>query len=137
MTSTSSQSLAEAQIARDDRLLLSEIDTTLDMLQLSAKTVGPEARYKLRNLLKYYAKKPRPFTACYRDNLKRFGPQRTAEVCATLKDIMEGTTKWRHGHQTANVSLSENPPEFDEEMFAIIAEHGAELVRIIGGASRA
>lgn len=69
-------------------------DEQLD-LHLSAKDVGPEARKKLSGLLKYYAKQPHPFTKCVRDNRKRFGPGRTEAVCATLKDIIRGTTKWR------------------------------------------
>ena len=77
-----------------DDLLLEEV---LDELLLSAKTTGPHARHKLRYLLRYYAKKSHPFTACVNDNLKRFGPGKTQAYCATLKDIIRGTTKWR-GH---------------------------------------
>jgi len=40
-----------------------KFNETLDMY-LSAKNVGPEARNKLKGLLKYYAKKPHPFRAC-------------------------------------------------------------------------
>lgn len=60
------------------------------------QTVGPEARNRLKGILKHYAKMPHPFTACVRDNRKRFG-ERTEAVCAVLKDIIRGTTKWR-GH---------------------------------------
>lgn len=67
-------------------------------LYLSAKNVGPEARNKLKGLLKYYAEKPHPFRACVKDNRKRFGPG-TERVCATLKDIIRGTTHWR-GHKS-------------------------------------
>ena len=70
-----------------------KFNETLDMY-LSAKNVGPEARNKLKGLLKYYAKKPHPFRACVKDNRKRFGP-RTEAVCATLKDIIRGGTDWR------------------------------------------
>jgi len=62
----------------------------------NADRVGPEARHKLHGLLRYYAKKPHPFTACVHDNRKRFGPN-AERVCAVLKDIIRGTTKWR-GH---------------------------------------
>lgn len=58
------------------------------------KAVTPAAKMKLKGLLKYYAKQPKPFTACVRDNRKRFGP-RAEQVCAVLKDIIRGTTKWR------------------------------------------
>lgn len=60
-----------------------------------ASTVGPAARARLRGLINYYMKKPHPFTACVRDNTKRFGRERAERVCATLKDIGEGTTHWR------------------------------------------
>ena len=80
-----------------DYSLMDTFDQQFD-LYLSSKNVGPEARYKLRNLLKYYAKKPHPFRACVRDNRKRFGPG-TERVCATLKDIIRGTTHWRNNKE--------------------------------------
>ncbi len=70
-------------------------EEALDALLLSAKTVTPAARKKLKGLLKYYAKKPHPFRACVRDNMKRFGPGKTEAYCAVLKDLIRGTTKWR------------------------------------------
>ena len=78
------------------------IDLAVDALLLGAggggaKTVTPRERKKLKGLLEYYAKKPHPFRACVRDNRKRFGT-RTEAYCATLKDIIRGTTKWR-GHK--------------------------------------
>lgn len=54
----------------------------------------PEKYGPIRSLLKYYAKKPKIFTACVRDNRKRFGPRVNA-VCAWVKDQIKGTTKWR------------------------------------------
>jgi hypothetical protein len=97
--------LAAAQRARDERLLDEAIDRRLELLFSKAEhpgvsqanTVGPRARHKLRFLLRYYAKKDHPFTACVHDNMKRFGPNRTERVCATLKDVIRGTTHWR-GH---------------------------------------
>ena len=97
--------LAAAQREREDRLLDAAIDKRLEVLFAEtthpgvseANTVGPDARHKLRFLLRYYAKKPHPFTACVHDNMKRFGPNRTERVCATVKDIIRGTTHWR-GH---------------------------------------
>lgn len=87
------ESLTEEEI---ESLMASVEDDDAFDLELSAKTVGPEARQKLRKLLKFYAQKPHPFTACVRDNRKRFGSG-TEAVCATLKDIIRGTTKWRNG----------------------------------------
>lgn len=70
-------------------------DEAIDQIFLSnADRVGPKARKQLSGLLKYYAKKPHPFTSCVRDNRKRFG-NRAENVCAVLKDIIRGTTKWR------------------------------------------
>lgn len=98
--------LSAAQQAREDRLLDEWLDRQMDVLLADvgrapgvseADTVGPDARHKLRGILRHYAKDPHPFTACVHDNLKRFGPGRTERVCAVLKDIIRGTTKWR-GH---------------------------------------
>ena len=102
---TDAQLLA-AREARENRLLDAAINRRLEILFAGAgkapgvseaETVGPDARHKLRFLLRYYAKKDHPFTACVHDNMKRFGPNRTERVCATLKDVIRGTTHWR-GH---------------------------------------
>lgn len=72
-----------------------EFSEAIDKIFLSnADRVGPKAKKQLSGLLKYYARKPHPFTACVNDNRKRFGP-RAENVCAVLKDIIRGTTKWR------------------------------------------
>lgn len=89
--------LLGAQEQRELALLMADIDRVLDMMFSEADTVGPDARSKLRGILAHYAKNPHPFRACVRDNMKRFGPGRTEKVCATLKDIIRGTTRWRHG----------------------------------------
>lgn len=110
--------LVQARQQREDILLDDFIDKRLDVL-LSAKTVGPEARRKLRNLLKHYAKKRHPFRACVRDNMKRFGPGRTEAICATLKDIIRGTTKWRGNRAldrgSAGIAGLADAPAIDEE----------------------
>jgi hypothetical protein len=126
--------LSQAQAARDDILLNDFLDAQLDLL-FSSKTVGPEARRKLRGLLSYYAKKPHPFRACVKDNMKRFGPGRTEAVCATLKDIIKGTTKWRHGSKGA-VALSDSEmPVFDEETFDLLMSiSDDDLEKIVGEA---
>jgi len=74
----------------------------IEITTASSKDVGPEARRKLRGLIQFYMKKPHPFTACVRDNTKRFGPEGAKRVCATLKDIGTGTTKWRKGGHKAS-----------------------------------
>lgn len=94
---------------------------------LSAKNVGPEARVKLRNLIKHYRKFAHPFTACVRDNRKRFGPIRARLVCATLKDVMKGTTTWRKGRQASAMAFSDDQlaamftaPEVDDEVMCAL-----------------
>jgi hypothetical protein len=100
-----------AQQSREDALLMEDIDRRIDLLFSEADTVGPDARHKLRGILRHYAKMPHPFRACVKDNMKRFGPGRTERVCATLKDIIRGTTKWRGhpaaDHGSAGLSLDE------------------------------
>lgn len=99
---------------RGDVLLETALNGVLDkLLEAAAEhfseadTVGPEARRKLMPILKKYAKSPHPFRACVKDNRKRFGPRVNA-VCAVLKDIIRGTTKWRghpkSDHGTAGLS---------------------------------
>lgn len=58
--------------------------------------VSAEDRRKLAPLLRYYAKKPRPFTACVRDQIKHGVSKEHAERrCAVLKDLIVGHTRWR------------------------------------------
>lgn len=97
------------------------------------KQVGPEARRRLRGLLNYYAKKPHPFRACVRDNRKRFGPG-AERVCAVLKDLIRGTTKWRgkanmsEGDTFVSLAASEDveatllneAPVIDDELASIL-----------------
>lgn len=114
---TGTLSLSDSQEAREDLFLEEEIDRKLSLV-LSAKNVTPRDKAKLKGLLKYYAKKPKPFTACVRDNTKRFGKDGAERVCATLKDIIKGTTKWRKGRKRKNLSddllPDTDPPEIDD-----------------------
>lgn len=73
----------------------SELDRVFGLVFSEADAVGPEARDKLRAVLKHYAKEAHPYRACVVDNTKHFGPGRTEGVCATLKDIIRGTNQWR------------------------------------------
>ena len=107
--------LAQAQAARENRLLEEEIDRRLDVI-LSADDVGPDARAHLRGLLSHYAKSPHPFRECVRDNLKRFGPGRTEKVCATLKDMIRGTTRWRNDSGI----VASATPEITAEIEAVL-----------------
>jgi Putative phage serine protease XkdF len=75
------------------------------------------ARGPLRHLIAYYMKKPKPFTACVRDNTKRFGPERAQRVCAVLKDLGTGTTHWRHGSN--KIAKAEDIPDSLVEEWAV------------------
>lgn len=110
--------LSEAQAARRDRgeiALDQAIDGVLDKLyaamgeQFAAENASPTDRQKLKGLIKFYMKKAHPFGACVRDNTKRFGKKGAERVCATLKDIGKGTTKWRNGGGKTNASLQPVP----------------------------
>jgi hypothetical protein len=92
---------------------MNKLTDYLSVALSNADRVGPKARHELHGLLKYYAKKPHPFTACVHDNRKRFGPRAEA-VCAVLKDIIRGTTKWR-GHN--------NPRDHGVSAAAMSEEH--------------
>lgn len=86
--------------------------------------VSPRDVKKLKPLLRYYAKKAHPFTACVRDNRKRFGA-RTEEYCAVLKDLIVGNTKWRgKGKKYTPKNLSEE--NFDANEF--LTEIGIEKI---------
>jgi hypothetical protein len=51
---------------------------------------------KLKGLLAHYAKKKKPFTACYNDQIKHgLSSEHAKKRCAVLKDLIRGTTKWR------------------------------------------
>jgi hypothetical protein len=86
------------------------------------KAVTPAAKNKLKGLLKFYAKKAHPFAACVRDNTKRFGPDRAKKVCAVLKDIIRGTTKWRGKNNPRDVGTpGVSADEFmDTETLALV-----------------
>jgi phage I-like protein len=75
--------------------------------------VSPADLKKLRPLVRFYAKKAKPFTACVNDNRKRFGPL-TNKYCAIIKDLIVGNTKWRN--QGGKKNLSEDTLK---ELFAL------------------
>ena len=136
-----------AQQEREDRLLDEEIDRRMELLfQASpsrlekgglseASTVGPDARHKLRFLLRYYAKKDHPFTSCVQDNMKRFGPNRTERVCATVKDIIRGTTHWRGhpelDHGAPGAVTASDAPEIDAELAEILLSLSPSQLEIL------
>lgn len=144
---TDTQLLA-AQQAREDLLLDRLIDRRLEVLfsqkehpgVSEANTVGPNARHKLRFLLRYYAKKDKPFTSCVNDNMKRFGPNRTERVCATLKDVIRGTTHWRGhpelDHGAPGAIAASDAPIIDEEIGELLLSLSETDLEILFSESR-
>lgn len=61
------------------------------------KQVGAADRKRINPIVKHYMGMAHPFTACVRDNTKRFGPERAKRVCAVVKDMGERRTTWRKG----------------------------------------
>jgi hypothetical protein len=134
--------LLAAQASREEALIDQAIDRRLELIFArdehpgvsQANTVGPHARHQLKGLLRYYGKDSHPFTSCVNDNMKRFGPNRTEKVCATLKDIIRGTTHWRghpeldHGEPGA---IAASAPEIGEELavwLANVSESDLEIL---------
>jgi len=60
------------------------------------KQVKGEDRKRINPIVRHYMKMAHPFTACVRDNTKRFGPDRAKRICAVVKDMGERSTKWRN-----------------------------------------
>jgi len=109
----------EYRARRGERLAHDRIDQVLDRvglseercLQLAAADVGPHARKKLKGILDKYRKSATPFRDCKRDQIANGLPEKLAnERCATLKDIIRGTTKWRKGpgkmHASDDLAIS-------------------------------
>lgn len=127
--------LQEARERRIDRQLDEVIDKSLGVLFSQADTVGPHQRHQLRGLLRYYAKKAHPFRACVIDNTKRFGPGRTEAVCATLKDIIRGTTHWRGhpalDHGAPGAIAASDAPEISEELGEILLSISEDKLAVL------
>lgn len=96
------------------------------------KQVKPGDRKKIGPIVRHYMKQAHPFTACVRDNTKRFGPERAKRICAVVKDMGERRTTWRKGGK----KVSESPeledafleefvgPTFDEHFAPALDEAG-------------
>jgi hypothetical protein len=82
---------------------------------------------KLHPLLQHYGKMPHPFTACVRDNRKRFGTK-TEAYCAVLKDFIVGNTNWRgKGKKYVPRALSQEEFNAEYSEFAIDIPDGFEI----------
>lgn len=110
------KSLLAAQHARKDLVLTTEINQRLDVL-LSSADVSDSARRELSAILKHYATTPNPYRTCVADNLEKFGPGKTEKVCATIKDMIRGTTRWRSFDD--GVFASEISEEMEELLLSI------------------
>lgn len=130
--------------ARGDDLLAQRVEAILDGVGLSearcvelsnADRVGPTARKRLSGLMKHYGKMAHPFTACVRDNTKRFGRDRAERVCAVLKDLIRGTTKWREGGKRSSTSLSMSESMFcsevDDEIATLLSLVDLDKLKLI------
>ena len=112
-----------------------EMDDYLSISLANYQRVTPGEKKKLKGLMAYYAKKPHPFTSCVRDNTKRFGKDRAEKVCAVLKDLIKGTTKWRGEERKKN--LSENTLkelfeiDVDDSFYHYIEELSEEEIKEI------
>lgn len=63
---------------------------------------------RLSPLLRHYAKKPHPFRACVRDQIKHGLSKGHAERrCAVIKDLIHQSTKWRKGRKK-KVNMSQD-----------------------------
>jgi hypothetical protein len=74
--------------------------------------------------------------------MKRFGPNRTEKVCATLKDVIRGTTHWRghpeldHGEPGAVAASDSQPPEMSFEMADFLLSLSESDIEILFSDSR-
>lgn len=102
------------------------IESVYFAISKGTANVSPSDKKKLKGLLRYYAKKKHPFTACVRDNRKRFGVH-TEEYCAVLKDLIVGNTKWRgKGKKYTPKNLSEDFNNLDDFLTEIGLENVPE-----------
>lgn len=87
------ETVEQARERRLDEALNLAIDQHIDMrlskVQL-ATPISPQAKVKLRGILKAMAKEKHPFRACVTKLMPKFGPGRTEAVCATLKTEIKG-----------------------------------------------
>lgn len=100
------QSLDRSREAEEEVIVLGEA-AEVGKPGTNFKQVAPQDRKKINPIVKHYMKMAHPFTACVRDNRKRFG-ERAERVCAVVKDMGEGTTKWRKGSKRVKEQLEES-----------------------------
>lgn len=111
--------LASIQMAADTNEKGHKVQEAEQFTKPGTANVSPSDMKKLSGLLKHYAKKPHPFTSCYRDQIKHgLSKDHAARRCAVLKDLIRGTTKWRKGGK----KVSEAIDAWAEEAVGILLE---------------
>lgn len=110
------------------------IETSVDALcqeLLDTGNVSPSDFDKLKPLMRHYAKEAHPFTACVRDNSKRWGVELAKKRCAVLKDLIRGRKDWRGKNNPKDVGV--NPAiyasEFEDAIFwanTLLEDNSAE-----------
>lgn len=89
--------LAKARRRRKQNALYAAMERSVEVA-LAQADVSPSDKKKLHGILKWMAKSPHPFTKCYKALLAHgWSEDRAKKTCATLKDVVRGTTKWRKG----------------------------------------
>lgn len=94
-------SLAEARRIRaqqamdEDQRLEVRLTELADGIVASAEDMDYKQRDALVKIFKHYAKDPQPFRTCVKDNMDRFGPGKTEQFCATVKDAIRSIHHWR------------------------------------------
>lgn len=89
------------------------------------KQVKPDDRKKIGPIVRHYMKQAHPFTACVRDNTKRFGPERAKRICAVVKDMGEKRTTWRKGGKKVTEAPELEDAFLDEFVGPTFDEHFA------------
>lgn len=129
------QPAQESRVRRGELLADAQIELVLNRVGLSeerclelsnADRVGPDARKHLKGILNHYRKMAHPWTACVRDNTKRFGEEGAKKVCSVLTDLEKGTTKWRKGggkkmHASDDTAVLECPI-LDDDVVVLLKE---------------
>jgi putative peptidoglycan binding protein len=94
------------------------------------KQVSPANKRKVSPLVRHYMGKAHPFTACVRDNSKRFGPERAKRICAVVKDLGKRTTRWRPGGKVSEAPLDADAyveAVFDSEWAPVLEAEGVTV----------
>jgi hypothetical protein len=114
--------LEQAREHRADMALDEKLDQRLSVM-FGAKDVTPAQRFKLRNLLKFYAKQPKPFTQCVRDNRKRFpGPGQVERICGTIVALIGRHNSNKNKGGKTLMASDEEVPVIDDDTLSLLDE---------------